>query len=403
MKKIISLLLCLVVLGCAFCMAISGEGTLPKPVGTTELTMLSEMPTKDPLIVDLTEGLTTPAPYSPFQYSPETLSEYDRWELGRYLTYGLTITGIHALKRPLSTMIDNVWTVGNTRYNESKPLTNGQHAYGAFEAYVGNSTDTRYNIKGETGKADSIYQCYITYNFGQLASIDSFAWIGNGYGNQFAAFDVYVSSDGENWTCVGYADQVQRKVDAANDYSYVKGGALGEDVLGKIFIKEEGNDKACGTDGRVYIYDLKGVEGQFLRIAATCFNRKASNDPTLEPNDYNTYCKNYNSFDSLSWREMAVYGTKLDKANTVTATEVAAPQTTVATTVGGNGGLIPVKPNAKTTAATTTEAPATTTAAQTTAAEEKSGCGSSIGVSMIAIAITAVGATTVAVGRKKRR
>ncbi len=402
MKKIISMLLCLVVLVCAFCMAISGTDDIPKPVGPKELTMHSELPTiKDPLIVDLTEGLTTPAPYSPFQYAAESLSEYDQWELNRYLTYGLTVNGIHALKRPLSTMIDNVWTVGGTKYNDSKPLTNGQQAYGAFEAYFGNKNNVRYNVKGETGKTDSIYEFYMTFNFGKLAAIDSFGFMGNSYGNQLAVFDVYVSSDGENWTCLGYADQVQRKIDEINDYSYIDAKLLGEDIMEKVYTASEDVENACGTNGRLYLYDLDGVEAQFLRVCSTVCQRKAGTDPALavDPTDYNNYPKTYEMLESLTWREMVVYGTLLDKENTVTATEPAAPQTTELTTFGGDS-LIPAKPS-KTTAAEPTAAPETTV--PETTAEEKSGCGSSIGVSMIAVAITAVGATTVAFGKKKRK
>ena len=398
MKKIISLLLCLVVLVGAFCLAISGAGELPKPVGTTELKMCTELPTDDPAIVDLTRGLKAPAPYSPYTYQAETLTAYDQWELGRYITYGISITGIHALKRPLSTAIDDVWTVGNARYEESKPLTNGQHAYGALEFMVG---DERYNLKGETGKADSIYQCYMTFNFGQIAAIDSFGFIcTDSYGGQFSTFDVFVSNDGENWTNVGYADQIARKVAGDEDYSRIDAKLLGEDITGKIFTKSEDVEetKRNGATGRLYLYDLNGVEGQFLRVAATVSQRKGGNDPQLDALDYNTYCKEYKEFASTTWREMVVYGTKLDKENTVTATEAPAPQTSASSQIGNLNGMIPAK---NTTAADTTAAPETTAA--TTVEEETKGCGSTVGVSMIAMAITAVGATTVVVGKKKRR
>ena len=395
MKKIISMALCLIVLVCAFCMAISGADEVPRPVGTKELTTLNALPTSDPLVVDLTENMTAPAVYSSYGYNPESLSEYDRWELNRYLTYGITVNGVHALKRPLDTAIDNVWTNGNVNANGASSLANGSKRNGAVEFLVGK---TLYNVNGETGKDNSRYQCYMTFNFNQLANIDSFGFIGNSYGNQFAAYDVFVSKDGENWDNVGYVDQLQRKVDGTDDYTYIDAKALGEDALGKVFTNDQTVENNCGAAGRLYLYDLDGVEAQFLRICVTVYQRCSVTDHTV----YENHVRQYTDFQSASWRDMVVYGTKLDKPNTVTATEAAAPQTTETPTLGNNiGGLIPTKPS-KTEATEATTTAETTTAAETTA-EEKSGCGSSVGVSMIAMAITAVGVTTVAIGRKKRR
>ncbi|MBQ7383367.1 MAG: hypothetical protein IJV72_01065, partial [Clostridia bacterium] len=382
MKKIISMLLCLVVLGCAFCMAISGTD-IYKPVSQNKLEVLTELPTSDPLITDITKGLDCPEVYSPFQFMAESLTEYQQWELNRYLTYGITMRGIHALKRPLSTCIDDVWTTGNTKISGEGGLTNGQNRYGAMEFMAG---DQRYNVKGETGKSDSIYMAYITFNFKKVASIDSFGYVSNSYGNLLAAADVYVSNDGENWTLVGYYDQIQGKVDGDPDFKSIDAKLLGTDRNNKVFTDDTTVENNNGAKGRVYLFDLNGAEGQFLRICATACNRQTASDVT----DYNSHIPAYKDFTSCSWREMMVYGTLLDKENTVTATEPAAPQTTPAPTINTNGGgLIPTKPS-KTEATEATTTAETTTAAETTA-EEKSGCGSSVGVSMIAMAITAVG------------
>lgn len=295
-------------LGSAFCITTGASNDIPRPVGTKELTTLDSLPTNDWSVSHLTSSLNTSTAYSA-SYEAESLSEYDKWDIGRYLTYGLSMTGIHALKRPLRSAIDDVWSSGNSElFYDSESLANGAKPYGAIEFMVGNE---RYNVKGETGKSDSIYECFMTFNFGRIASIHSFGFVGGGYGNQFAAYDVYVSNDGENWTCVGYVDQLRRKVHEDANYSYINASALGEDLLYSTY-----------SNGQIYLFDLNRVEGQFLRLCVTVANRRTADDPY----DYNSHARKYEEFTSVSWREMLVYGSFLNKPNQVTATESAPPQ-----------------------------------------------------------------------------
>ena len=383
MKKLLSLLLACLMLTALICTSVGADGetttTEPnKPVGTAALPMLEAIPAGYQVI---SNNLLAPNVYSQYSYTQNSLTAKNQWELGRYLSYGISVMGVSALERSISGSIDGIWAVGNV----GDKLQNNSKSKGAF-AYIGNGL--QYNHKGETEQTDSIYELLITYNFGKLAKLNSLGFVvgknTNGLNNMPQAADVYTSCDGENWTLVGYWDRTAARMNGG-DLTSMDAALLGVDATNAEY-----------TDGRLVLFDLGNTEAQFLRICATAHGGKSI---PADATDYSTYNNVYS--DKNSWRETLVYGTLLDKENTVTAVETpwVEPETDNSgenTDDSGNSGLpdIPVKDNDKNN--TTTEAPTTETPADSGSsdqgAEEKKGCGSVVGGFGVAALLSAVGA-----------
>jgi len=397
MKKLIAIVVCAVLLVCAWCVSANG---VEKPAGVQELYYLTALPDAEAGIVNISQGLTTPDVYSHTHFTSESLTAYEQYEASRYLSYGLTMIGASGMGRRLSAAIDGVWAHGNIAVPGNPMLDNGNFANGAFAYYP---TEKTYNVKGESGKDDSRYVVMFTFNFGKVAEINSFGYASPA-NNIPQAADFYISNDGENWELVGYYDLTAKRM-AGNDTwaSYcpsIKTGLLGEDITGTV---ENGF--------QLSLWDLGGVEAQFLRIAHTS-NGGAALDSYYDPTtgtfstDYSAWTKGYGL--ETNFREMLVYGKMTDKTNNITATEGEPPETQSPdvpgegeeTTTATNKPSLP--PAKATTAAATTAAPvdpAQTTASET---EEKKGCGSSIMSAFAVLAVATVGVTTVS-ARKRRK
>ena len=384
MKKLLSLLLACLMLTALVCTSVGAEGettaTEPnKPVGTTALTMREAIPVGYQVI---SSNLLAPAVYSQYSYTQNSLTAKNQWELGRYLSYGISVMGVSALERPISGAVDGIWSTGNV----GDKLQNNSKAKGAF-SYIGNGL--QYNHKGETDQADSIYELLITFNFGKLATLDSLGFVvgknANGLNNMPQAADVYTSCDGENWTLIGYWDRTAARMNGG-DLTSMDAALLGVDGTNAEY-----------TDGRLVLFDLGNTEAQFLRICATAHGGKSV---PADATDYRTYSNVYT--DKNSWRETLVYGTLLDKENTVTAVETpwVEPETDNSgdsTDDSGSSGLpdIPVKDNDKnnetTDSTATTETPADSSSSDN-GAEEKKGCGSVVSGFGIVALLSTVGA-----------
>ena len=377
MKKFLSFTLCLVLLITAFCVLTNGA---EKPAATKELPLLTAFPTDQDMI---SVGLLAPNIYSLYTFGPDTIDEANQYELSRYLKYGISIMGVSGLERTIGGAVDGYWTTGNTG---SVLVNSSAKQYGAFSWY---NNGKLYNHLGETGKQDSIYQVVMTMNFGQLASINSFGYASPNLNNAFQAADIYVSSNGEDWTLVGGYDRPTTRMNGS-DYALITENAP--------------TDKNEKNNVGFLLFDMGNVEAQFVRVCATC---NAGKTNPVDPTVYNDYSNS--STEKSAFREMVVFGKKLDKPNTVTATEKAEQNTTeaAATTTSTPISQIPVKPK-ETTAATTEEATtaaaaATTATATTAAPAEKSGCGSYLGASaLVMLAVTAGGAVITSTRRKRK-
>ncbi len=369
MKKLVSFLLACLLMASALCLLVGAEDapaadTAFRPVGETALEVRTSIPVGYTII---SNGLYTSSVFSQYSYTANSITNArDQWDLGRYLTYGFSVMGVGALERPISGSVDGIWTSGNT----GDKLQNGSKAKGAF-AYIPNGE--KYNHLGETGKEDSIYSILLTYNFGQLAKLDSFGYATSGLNNMLQAADIYTSCDGENWTLLGYYDRTALRMSGAGDIATINGADLGADALDGVY------DKVA------ILFDLKGTEAQFLRICGISHGGKTN---PANPEDYTTYSNS--SEEKTSWRETVVYGMLLDKQNTVTAvekpfddgTDITTGEATNEQETGNKVPDIPVKPNVTKAPETTEAAPETTPAptgeANQGGAEEKGGCGATV-------------------------
>ena len=381
MKKVLSWILICAMLACFLCGVVGAEETTeetpkeaPRPVGTEQLANLEHVPEKS---TNIAKGLPCPDEFSQYSYSYDSLTEEQRTELARYLHYGLSVVGVSALERTIHGAVDGIWAAGNT----GDKLQNGSKAKGAF-AYIG--TNKTYNYLGKSGEDDSIYRLIMTCNFGKLATLEALGFVGGGGNNMPQAADVYVSKDGENWTLIGYWDRTAMRMNG-EDMPTVDASELGMDATEQVY-----------SSGKIILFDLKNTEAQFLRI---CAISNAGKGKPADVNDYTTYSNTYE--EKSSWRELLVYGTLLDKENTVTAseetvtTEEGTPTSDEPTTDQGRIPDIPVRTTEPktTTEAPTTAAPGTTQTPDGTAAEsnttksaaESKGCASSAGISCVAV------------------
>ena len=98
---------------------------------------------------------------------------------------------------------------------------------------------------------DEKYSALITYNFGQIVTMDAIGYLSgnmNGFGR---AQDVYVSNDGIVWTKI---ESACFDVDSlADGESYIN--------LGKILPDKNGN-----TSSAFVLFDMGGVQAKYVRV-----------------------------------------------------------------------------------------------------------------------------------------
>ena len=160
MKKLISLVLVVLMAG----MLLVPVAAVNKPVNTN-LKNLETLPTTEMISL----GLTASEAYSEDAWAADSLTDDQIKDIAD-LKYGVSMIGVTGLERPLTGLVDGVYTSGNT----GAALLNGKKASGAGSWYC--KLGTYYNVKGETGAADSIYYSLLTYNFGKKMNIDAIAF-----------------------------------------------------------------------------------------------------------------------------------------------------------------------------------------------------------------------------------
>lgn len=225
------------------------------PASDNELTSLTALPENSQMI---SVGLTSSS------------SKTDAEDIGS-LTYGLSVIGFKKFNSTVAQISDGLWA--------SSP--------GNWEV----DGTTFYNVKGETGKTDSIYKTLVTYNFGKKMDFDAFGYFTNGTNAYLGAVDLYVSDDGVNWTSVGYYNNIVKNGDTLSFKGY--------DTTSIVDPKDANNaqidiSQGAGKRGCPF-WSLDGVTGQYLRVAVLVGNQQSSGQPTLD----STAC---------SFREMVVYG-----------------------------------------------------------------------------------------------
>lgn len=167
------------------------------------------------------------------------------------LDYGVSVIGMKVANRPVSCLVDHVWSTGNAGATQS----NGKTVEGCFDM----KPDAKaYDLAGVAADAndadddsDNIYYGMITFNFGTQASITSFALVCSW--TKHAAYDILVSNDGISWETVAVTSGVANADVAGNAPAVV-----GVDKLGN----------AMTASNSVTVFEFPtAVTGQYFRIA----------------------------------------------------------------------------------------------------------------------------------------
>ena len=117
---------------------------------------------------------------------------------------GHTIYGakIENSKRTPANMFD-----GKTEYDENTDETYCSFGLKTSQKDIVNGVAPKYNIMGETGKADSIYYAVAIFELDQIYTVDRYAFYGSQFdtpGLSMDGFDILVSTTGDegSWTIV---------------------------------------------------------------------------------------------------------------------------------------------------------------------------------------------------------
>ncbi len=189
--------------------------------------------------------------------------------------YGVSAIGIENFGRDnaLRNLVDGNW-VGAT----------STMAYIRFD-------ENKYDVDG-TVNVNGKYRALITLNFSTEHRFDACGFISGTQAGMINAADIYVSSDGVNWTLVPSASY-----DCSNAEPLID---LATDTVQTPPDTWTGYLKAPFAT----LFDMGGVKGQYIRIAVIT-GRTGSNDP-----------------DTVNTREFLVYGEKTGKDNPLSRTDV---------------------------------------------------------------------------------
>jgi len=267
-----------------------------KPTANNKLEIQEAWPTDYAAMSKISEGLTsfngTTSGYwnepKGFNFTPFNAEQ--KKEMADMSKYGITAYGIAGAERALSAMTDGY-------FNNNIA---GKGSYGFYW------DDQTYNYKGETGKADSIYQSVITMNFGEVYNLEYLTFL-SGNNQIAAAADLYISNDGENWTAIGYYDVLEDLIAMVKEGSDSNVGIWGGSQYN---LTDLYGDKSGGTGtnfNHVWI-DLGNVQAQYLRIC----NTTAALTKTGTAVDVNNYGANLSNTTQVCGREMIVWGTGVD-------------------------------------------------------------------------------------------
>lgn len=385
MKRILKVLTASILfLGLALTLAVSAFAW-EKPIGSLEGSTVSELTesTDDPdmnkvISWNLTSSdIVTEKSLLAADYKSDENREFTKAELaelGNQFKYGISLIGARRLARPVGSLSDQYFATGNA----GEAVASGKGKYGAFEGIMDSNT---YNVKGESVPDATdplpegyVYKFLVTFNFGKIANIESFAFVNSYASGVPQAADIYVSDDGTNWTLVGYYD-------CTKAYTYQDANLLGKDAA----------DNAYEVETNAMLrFDLpKNTQGQFIRIACTTGNKNV--DVTKAANPF---------------RELLVWGTLTDRVGYTyqegdgdykdpdadNNTEEATTENTEIVTKK------PVETNAPETTGNVTEEIETTGEASATG---NAGCKSSVGFAIVPV--LAVSGVFVAIKRRREK
>ncbi|NLK40019.1 MAG: hypothetical protein GX303_07270 [Clostridiales bacterium] len=307
MKKYLSIVLFAIIIS----LMIAPSASAAKPIGNA-LSELTAVPDENK---NLSSGLLASSPeYSKTSFAANSLTADQIADIAK-ISYGVSLIGATGLERTVAGATDGVWSSGNT----GEELLNGKKAQGALSFYA-NFADgayITYNVKGETGKSDSIYKALLTYNLGQKKTLEALAFMSTSLNGFPQSGDVYVSDNGTDWTLVGSWDRCAKRL-AGGDYTNLidtEKTNSPEDIIG-------------GKISTMVGFSLSG-SGQYVRFG---FIKGAG--VTDGNGTYDGFANSDTENKTIAIREIAVYGRDYDASVTTVTTTAAS---TTAPVTGNNG------------------------------------------------------------------
>ena len=205
----------------------SSEGVVPKPVEKVNGN-LSAPPSSSIISIGIT-GDNGQVSSKATAGDSGTLTAEQKADLAD-ISYGVSIIGARNMIREASVACDGIWSSGKRL---SFYFDGGDYAIDGTQAQ------------------DEKYSALITYNFGQIVTMDAIGYLSgnmNGFGR---AQDIYVSNDGIVWTKI---ESACFDVDSlADGESYTN--------LGKILPDKNGN-----TTSAFALFDMGGVQAKYVRV-----------------------------------------------------------------------------------------------------------------------------------------
>ncbi|MBQ4556232.1 MAG: hypothetical protein IJA60_01110 [Clostridia bacterium] len=255
-------------------------------VSASETVNLTEFPDASTIIsTPRVEGVTYPieqpngiygtkAQISPDLNSGYVFTDAEKADLAD-IGYGISAIGIDKFGRAnaLRNLVDGNW--------------NGATATMSFMTF----DDNMYDVDGKVNE-NGKYRALITLNFSTEHRFDACGFISGTQAGMINAADIYVSTDGVNWTLVPSASY-----DCSNDEKLID---LATDTVQTP--PDTWTDYAKAPFAT--LFDMGGVKGQYIRIAVI-----KGRGTTSDPNTVNT-------------REFLVYGEQTGKDNPLSCNDI---------------------------------------------------------------------------------
>lgn len=203
-------------------------------------------------------------------------------------SHGVSLIGVSALGYKVEGVCDGIWRPWDVSIEESS--WSKDEVFGStlswYPAYGDDGTAVRYNVDGEAGTTEEHrYLSLLTYHFAEEMDFTGFAFVERNK-NQFPqAGDVYVSSNGTDWTLLGGWDRSALR-QAKKDYLF-------HDTYEDYMARQEN----CVMLG----FSLAGVKGSYLRFGFTSGHGRNTDDTAYED-------LTNSAFNPITLRELAVFG-----------------------------------------------------------------------------------------------
>lgn len=222
-------------------------------------------------------------------YKKNTLTQEDQEDIAD-LGYGVSMIGVSGLGYKVAGVCDGIWHPWDVTI-ETDTWSN-EETYGStlswYPLYDENGIAVRYNVDGETGtEEEHRYLSLLTYHFEKETDFTGFAFVARNR-NQFPqSGDVYVSSDGVNWTLLGGWDRSALRQEK-KDYLF-------HDAYEDYMVRQDN----CIMLG----FSLEGVKGNYLRFGFISGHGRNTDDMAYE-NLTNS------PINPITLRELAIFGSE---------------------------------------------------------------------------------------------